>query len=82
MNADEAERVRTVSCTAKLRYSRATARAVAKDLSTPERSLAAYRCAFDHEDGHWHVGRVPSMRTIADVAAAIRFFGTGFEGEA
>lgn len=39
--------------------------------------IRAYRCPFC---GSWHLGHVPSVKGMADLAAAVRFFGTGFEG--
>lgn len=32
----------------------------------------AYRCPFSPPDHHWHVGRVPSMESVATIAAAVR----------
>lgn len=33
--------------------------------------LRGYRCPFGH-DSHFHLGRVPSMETVATIALAIR----------
>lgn len=80
MRESEARRVRLIGCGCKSRFGRDTARGRAGELTVETgEAIRAYRCPFGGD--HWHVGHVPTMETVAEVAAAIRFFATGYEGD-
>ncbi len=85
MNQAAAEEVRERACTSKLSYCRTTARSVAAEQSRLSGlELRAYRCPFHCGTGPapvWHIGRIPSPESVALLAAAVRFFATGYEGE-
>lgn len=65
---DEAER----ACDGKAPYGRDTARQiVARMRHAGDTNASAYRCPWGREN-HWHVGHVPSVERLEEIAAAIR----------
>lgn len=66
---DEVAAITERMCTRKRRWSRAGARVVAQRMRTQGRRVSPYRCPVCSE---WHVGHVPSMATVATIAALIR----------
>lgn len=68
MTPEEAERIRYRSCLRKVKYGQRTAQAIAA--KRRGEGIRAYRCVFD--SSHWHVGHVMGMKSLTDVAMAIR----------
>lgn len=70
MDVDEARTVRRRACREKLRYGLSTAREVAAAVRrrTGDR-VKQYRCPWCRR---WHVGHVPSVKSLRRVAQAIR----------
>lgn len=67
------------ACSKKIAYYPDAARAVARRMNRQDDNdhpVTAYRCPFasDHEDvtRRWHVGGVPSMRTLERLSVEIR----------
>lgn len=52
--------------------SRATAKAAARDFSTPQNTLRHYRCPF-HPD-HYHIGHPPSQKSMRELANAVIWY--------
>lgn len=59
------------ACLSKNALGRDAARRVCEEARRVGNHLQAYRCPF-FEDGHWHVGHVPSMASVDLIARAIR----------
>lgn len=88
MNELTAVAVRQRACESKHKLSMTSAREMAQRLNVSEdraahrggdqRALRAYRCPFC---GKWHVGGVPSLEELQELADAVRFFATGYQGD-
>lgn len=78
MDQAHAEAIRRRACHRKQSYSAGTARKVAAEACTPTKNIRPYRCPFCAQ---WHIGHVPAMREVRDLAAAVRWFATGYEGD-
>lgn len=65
----ESRRMIRFGCLGKTLYQERGAKATASRLD----GCRAYRCPFTlTEDGHWHVGHVPTMTTVEAIARTIR----------
>lgn len=65
----EVEAITERMCTRKRQWSRRGARLLAQRMRSEGRRVSPYRCPICHS---WHVGHVPSMTTVAAIAALIR----------
>lgn len=77
MTPAEAEQVRSRSCESKNAYSMEGARTVA---ATAGGIVRAYRCPFLRS--HWHVGHVPTVEKLTEIADAIRTLAGNGPGSA
>jgi hypothetical protein len=66
---DELANIEERVCGTKRRLHRREARTVAQRFRHHGHRVSPYRCPFC---GSWHVGHVPSMTTVAQIAQAIR----------
>lgn len=66
------EQVRVKVCGSKVQHpGPGDARRALNRLRQPPTVYGIYRCPFA-DDGHWHVGHVPSMEALRVIADAIR----------
>lgn len=74
MTPGEAAAVKERACTSKHLYTDpALALADARKLSRKQgEAIRHYPCPFHHSEPTWHVGHVPSLRSMEDLAMAIR----------
>lgn len=59
------------ACLSKVAVEAKRARETSRRARSGGTNLRGYRCPFGH-DSHFHLGRVPSMETVASIALAIR----------
>lgn len=74
MNAAELASVQAKVCGTKIHYSRKSAADVSSQMRARGERVSPYACPFCDA---WHIGHVPSMETVARIAAAIRYQATG-----
>lgn len=72
MTAEEFAAVKERACGNKIPHSRDTARRIAEHHRAEGDLVGAYRCPFC-PGKHWHVGHVPSMESLQQIADAIRY---------
>jgi hypothetical protein len=78
MTAERVEGIVQRHCTSKHRYANpGAARGAARSARdrTGER-ISSYRCSFaggTRASAHWHIGHVPSVAALQDIADAIRY---------
>jgi hypothetical protein len=66
-------RVRERTCDRKIRYGPRLARSTAARMRGQGENVSAYRCPFSAPETHWHVGHMPSMESLQELADAVRY---------
>jgi hypothetical protein len=80
LTESEIAELRYQTCSRKVPLGRAAAMHLAADLRAGGERMTAYRCPFaledgagdDEDEGHWHIGHVPSMRSLHRLARYLR----------